>query len=327
MDVQRWAADREVLLMGDFTGHLQALDGFQDFNGDLVDLTARELNLEIANLRSDCEGEFTWCARNSHSCIDYVLMSPKLSRHVTSITIDEEGKFSVGSDHNRIKLTLSTSAWRQKRTDCRESAARYLPEETYDDIAQEFEGRLMNLESPSYDQYVEALQQIMEAHEVCVNSRGGVRRKPWWDKEVQVALSARREANRLHRKAVRTLLPHECAELWQRYLDCKRAMQAIVQRKIAEHNGKQLKALTEDRRNGSRRFWTYVSSLDRRAAMSRIRNEETDLAVCDLSEHLTEHMRRLYQPTQSACVAAEENEAEIHCPEYETMKWQVTRRA
>ncbi|KAL3187103.1 hypothetical protein MRX96_026027 [Rhipicephalus microplus] len=42
--------------MGDFNGHLQALDGFQDFNGDLVDFTARELNLEIAKLRSDCEG-------------------------------------------------------------------------------------------------------------------------------------------------------------------------------------------------------------------------------------------------------------------------------
>ncbi|KAH6948251.1 hypothetical protein HPB50_023301 [Hyalomma asiaticum] len=126
MDVQRWAADREVLLMGDFNGHLQALDGFQDFNGDLVDLTARDLNLEIANLRDDCEGEFTWCARNSRSCIDYVLMSPKLSRHVTSVTIDEDGKFSVGSDHNRMKLTFSTSTWRQKRRDRREPAARYL---------------------------------------------------------------------------------------------------------------------------------------------------------------------------------------------------------
>ncbi|KAL3210415.1 hypothetical protein MRX96_037166 [Rhipicephalus microplus] len=112
-----------------------------------------------------------------------------------------------------------------------------------------------------------------------------------------------------------------------RYLECKRAMQAISHHKIAEHNGKQLKALTEDRRNGSRRFWTYVSSYDRRAAMPRVRNEDTDLAICDLLEHLTEHMHRLYQPAQSACVSAEENEAEMHCPEDEIMKWQATRRA
>ncbi|KAH6948250.1 hypothetical protein HPB50_023300 [Hyalomma asiaticum] len=104
-------------------------------------------------------------------------------------------------------------------------------------------------------------------------------------------------------------------------------MQAIVQRKIAEHNGEQLKAIIEDKRKGSRRFWTYVSSLDRRAAMPQIRNEETDLPISDLSEHLTEHMHRLYQPVQPACVAAESNEAEIHYPEGEIMKWQVTRGA
>ncbi|KAL3225673.1 hypothetical protein MRX96_025708 [Rhipicephalus microplus] len=66
----------------------------------------------------------------------------------------------------------------------------------------------------------------------------------------------------LEKSSKDTSLYTNCAELWQRYLQCKRAMQAIVQRKIAEHNGKQLKALTEDRRNGSRQFWTYVSSLD-----------------------------------------------------------------
>ncbi|KAL3253629.1 hypothetical protein MRX96_054422 [Rhipicephalus microplus] len=38
-------------------------------------------------------------------------------------------------------------------------------------------------------------------------------------------------------------------------------------------------------------------------------------------------MHRLYQPAPSACMSAEENEAEINCPEDEIMKWQVTRRA
>ncbi|KAL3202964.1 hypothetical protein MRX96_053303 [Rhipicephalus microplus] len=31
-DVARWANQREVLIMGDFNWHLQALDGFQDTN-------------------------------------------------------------------------------------------------------------------------------------------------------------------------------------------------------------------------------------------------------------------------------------------------------
>ncbi|KAH9377410.1 hypothetical protein HPB48_016787 [Haemaphysalis longicornis] len=69
-DVDRWVADKEVLLLGDFNGHIQPLDGLQDPNGDLMLQAAQELSLEVLNLRPDCEGEFMWCARSSRSCIE-----------------------------------------------------------------------------------------------------------------------------------------------------------------------------------------------------------------------------------------------------------------
>ncbi|KAH7974707.1 hypothetical protein HPB49_018360 [Dermacentor silvarum] len=48
------------------------------------------------------------------------------------------------------------------------------------------------------------------------------------------------------------------------------------------------------RRNGPKRFWAYVSSLDRKAAAPPIRPEETHLPVTDLGMSFTEHMHKLY---------------------------------
>ncbi|KAH7951110.1 hypothetical protein HPB52_004741 [Rhipicephalus sanguineus] len=111
-DVKRWGADREVLLMGDFNGHIPATDGFLDYNGQLLLRCAEQLSLEIVDLRADCEGCFTWCARSSRSTIDYALVNAKLAARITQIHIDEEGQFSLGSDHNRIRPHVtSTEAW------------------------------------------------------------------------------------------------------------------------------------------------------------------------------------------------------------------------
>ncbi|KAL3190689.1 hypothetical protein MRX96_002354 [Rhipicephalus microplus] len=77
--------------MGNLNGHLQALDGFQDTNGELLLALARTLALDVLNLRPECEGQYTWSARNSRSCIDYVLATPALARRLTHMNIDEKG--------------------------------------------------------------------------------------------------------------------------------------------------------------------------------------------------------------------------------------------
>ncbi|KAH7943549.1 hypothetical protein HPB52_009205 [Rhipicephalus sanguineus] len=134
-DVARWASHREVLIMGDFNGHLQALDGFQDTNGELLLTLARTLALEVLNLRPECEGQYTWSARNSRSCIDYVLVTPALARRLTHMNIDENGEFSIGSDHNRIKLSFSRSSWRTIAKEHRNPAERHLPQSEYAAVA------------------------------------------------------------------------------------------------------------------------------------------------------------------------------------------------
>ncbi|KAH7954486.1 hypothetical protein HPB49_019141 [Dermacentor silvarum] len=188
-DVTRWATQREVLIMGDFNGHLQALDGFQDANGELLMTLAHTLALDVVNLRPDCAGQYTWCARNSRSCIDYALVTSALSLQLTGMNIDESGQFSLGSDHNRIKLTISRSSWRTNPKERRNPSKRYLPQSAYEAIAEEFEQHFRPTVTPSYEQFVCELRRYMKKHEIRVNSRGGVKRKGWWTKKCKKLLS------------------------------------------------------------------------------------------------------------------------------------------
>ncbi|KAL3176626.1 hypothetical protein MRX96_049277 [Rhipicephalus microplus] len=167
----------------------------------------------------------------------------------------------------------------------------------------------------------------MKKHEIRVNSRGGLRRKGWWDEEVQRALIARRTANRLHRAAVRTSPGEECMSTWEEYLRLKREMRILVQSKIAQYNSKQLRAITEAGRNGANKFWKYVSSLDRQTPAPEIRHHSSNLPVTDLAAHLTTHMQELFNPTHDESTSAVNGDPdEPHQPSEED-HWQITRIA
>ncbi|KAH7961780.1 hypothetical protein HPB52_012080 [Rhipicephalus sanguineus] len=158
--------------------------------------------------------------------------SPLSSYHMnhTHMNIDENGEFSIGSDHNRIKLSFSRSSWRTIAKEHRNPAERHLPQSEYAAVAEAFEQNFQPTEPPTYDQFVLELRSIMKKHEIRVNSRGGLRRKGWWDEEVQRALTARRTANRLHRAAVRTSPGEECMSTWEEYLRLKREMRLLCPR-------------------------------------------------------------------------------------------------
>lgn len=163
-----------------------------------------------------------------------MLVTSTLSLHLNGVNIDESGQFSLGSDHNRIKLLISRSSCRTNSKERRNPSKRYFPQSVYEAITEEFEQHFQPTVTPSYEQFVGKLRRYMKKHEICVNFRGGLKRKGWWDKEVQEAIVARRTANRLHRAAAKSSSVEECIRAWKEYIRLKREMRALVQVKIAE---------------------------------------------------------------------------------------------
>lgn len=89
---------------------IHELDGWEDENGRLMMQMTEDLSLETINRRALCESLFTWSARESRTCIDYVLVSQSLAQYLVHVHIGEAGEHIVsglGSDHNRLKLQLS----------------------------------------------------------------------------------------------------------------------------------------------------------------------------------------------------------------------------
>lgn len=107
-DARQWANHRELIVLGDFNGHLSDLDGHTDFNGMLVLRLAEDLNVD-----QRCVGRFKWCAQESAITIDYALISHGLDDACRAYTVDEEGLGSVGSDHNHLCL-----GWKGSKGSC-----------------------------------------------------------------------------------------------------------------------------------------------------------------------------------------------------------------
>ncbi|KAL3245711.1 hypothetical protein MRX96_058238 [Rhipicephalus microplus] len=58
-DIQRWGSNREILIMVDFSGRVQSIDGFEDHHNGLMLQLAETFSPEVANLRPDCVGDTT----------------------------------------------------------------------------------------------------------------------------------------------------------------------------------------------------------------------------------------------------------------------------
>ncbi|KAL3235919.1 hypothetical protein MRX96_022347 [Rhipicephalus microplus] len=74
VDAEHLAGCRQVLILGDFNGHISGLNGYIDANGKLLIQLAERLHLEILNNIPRFEGQTTRCARGSATYIDYALV-------------------------------------------------------------------------------------------------------------------------------------------------------------------------------------------------------------------------------------------------------------
>lgn len=250
--------------------------------------------------------ESTWCARGSATSIDYVLVSHNLSRLLNSLDIDEEGNYSVGSDHNRMRIDFSRTQYLKPRRRVRSEGQMHLPVKAIEVAAAEFEGSPQRREAVTYEEYVDTLRSIMRRLMTRNKNPARHSRKQWWDNEVAQAWQARREANRAHRRAVKAKDPEVCSNKWKHYLKLEHEMQALVQMKLANANRQMLHDLRDEGKSTTATFWCYVRSLDRKDQPEpQIMDSETGQPVVDLREYVKSYLKSLYGPANT-------NDSTIH---------------
>lgn len=186
-DARKWAKNQEIIIIGDFNGHVTELDGFTDASGRLLLQLADNLQLAIANLGQRCQGQTTWCARDSATTIDYALVSPRLSGLLQTFCIDEPGAHSLGSDHNRLLLLFAHGGQKRRDSSPRETARTYLPGRAIETVAAEFENSHRSSEAVTYDGFVTVLRSIMQRHMSRARGSNQPKLNRWWDCEVETA--------------------------------------------------------------------------------------------------------------------------------------------
>ncbi|KAH6925109.1 hypothetical protein HPB50_001021 [Hyalomma asiaticum] len=259
---------------------------------------AEDLDLVIANLGPQWEGQFTWCARGSAATIDYALVSLRLHAILQRCGVDEEGMYSLGSDHNRLRLDFGHFRQKDKIISTRKKAKRYLPNCSIESVVDDFEACAEMHEATTYDEYMSALHRVVEQHMVPDRRSARALKSPWWESDVEEAWKRRRAANREHRRMVQSPDAEACAATWQKYLEMKHAVQVLVQAKIAEYNKRIFQSLREDGKNAALKFWQYVKTLDRRQQSSpQLRDADTNQPVTQVRQHLTRYITGLFGST------------------------------
>ena len=99
----------EILLLGDFNGRLPnfAAGWEKSHNGKLLQDVSDICGMIVVNTLPLCKGKITWFRGSRTSTIDYILCSAMVAKSILTMTIDELGNLSCGSDHNVIICDMS----------------------------------------------------------------------------------------------------------------------------------------------------------------------------------------------------------------------------
>ncbi|KAH7948517.1 hypothetical protein HPB52_024074 [Rhipicephalus sanguineus] len=194
-------------------------------------------------------------------CIDYCFLSPVLLPKLSYMSIDSTGERSLGSDHHSIFLSFGTNPPETKR-DAHAGNLRPLSDEALERVVDQLEEDAPRMEGQGYEELQQWIRRTIQDEAGAGRvTRGRHRRKAWWDGEVAEALAQRKQCCRRHRHALgRGADEAELSALWSLYLEAKKEMASMVQRKMSTVNRKLLRAIKEAGRDSSRKFWQHIKA-------------------------------------------------------------------
>lgn len=209
--------------------------------------------------------------------------------------IDEDGTFSLGSDHNRLRVDFSSSTWKWPQKEQYKTVELVLPVSAIEIVAKEFEASTRRASATNYEEFIRELKHLIKVHSIQRRSRGGFRRNSWWDAEAKAARDARRQANQAHRRAVKGGNSVEVELAWNEFLTLKHKLQVLIQYKMTEADQRKIKELKDSGKAAAEKFWRYVRSMDSRDPVPTVLEDDTGKDVVNLAEYLSEYLTLMFE--------------------------------
>ncbi|KAG0413880.1 hypothetical protein HPB47_008964 [Ixodes persulcatus] len=277
-----------VLLMGDFNGHLVELKRREDKKGQMLRQLAEYLELEILNLREECEGKHIWMVRYKKTCIDYALALKSLTNRLQKIVVNDNGELSVGSDDSTT--LLHSGAIQRHRRDI-------------EAVCQDFEESEQRMIAATYEEYATELRQAVAKRSVPRSAQGKRRLVPWWDAEIGRAIRYRQDTNQEHRQALKSFgKGSETLQLWEEYQRRNALTQAIVEKKKQAHDCREMADIRKGEKKAGEKFWRYIGSLDEKDSSPQLVDPDNGSEVKNIKELLGEYLYTSTTADQNATV-------------------------
>ncbi|XP_064468588.1 uncharacterized protein LOC135380802 [Ornithodoros turicata] len=258
-----------VMLLGDFNCHIMELDG-KDHKSRHLRCIAKKHDLVILNLHEKCTGRVTWTRGTHQTSIDYALACPLWEQppfNIKGINIDEEKEHSCDSDHNRIKVIITTPLKKNYGGDLkRRKKARWKTgnEDNIQIFATKFEEALTaREEQPDYETFLQEMEKA--AISFVGKSRGSIRkskRKPWCDKEVTDAIRERKRLCRKWREAIKKKADDQDEK--RAYQNQQAETKRLIGKKIEQYYKTVEENICSAGRRSGQNFWKYVKNIDNR---------------------------------------------------------------
>ena len=257
---------REVVLVGDFNGHIRELDGEENGNGKIMKDLALALQLRVGNLECENMGGKTWRRGQSSYVLDYALWNDCFGDRVSNGVIKEEG-YGVESDHRYVEIQLRLGkvkmgdmgraerhlvrlgGWKRKSGDWARFRER---------VEEECE---LGGEKTLTEIMVGAAADTVGRTK---RNRVGSKHKQWFSAEAKEAVQKRREACRQYNREKRKAGPmtEEVLRLEQRYHEERERARMVIRENRRLYETKEL----ADMGTGTQRtknLWEHLRKLTR----------------------------------------------------------------
>ncbi len=275
------AEGHKVIILTDFNGRLSKFrkPGTSSYNGDLLSMFVECSALNIVNTTEKCEGVITWRRGIQHSTIDYVLANDKAFDSIVSMLIDEKCKYSVGSDHYMIvismnnrgePLTVPLNVNDKKNENCHRM---WNIKEKLDwsDFRTAINELLDNWTADAFETPEEAwVDWKAKVTAAGVRSIGykqnNSNSRRSFDKEVSKLIHSRRAANRFHRFWLKSPCfdSDVIQEMWDEYLARKKMVKDTIIKKQVAHKTKVIMLNAANKSTSCRSFWRTLKGMNER---------------------------------------------------------------